>query len=130
MYLPKFYVDRFKNANMLSFVKTEWEPCVRIWERSLKEIVSCRQYFGVPRWLSGKASAHQCRKCRRCRFDPWIRKIPWRSKWQPTPVFLPGESDGYRSLVGYSLWAGKESDMTQWLSTISHLWNSSVKKSD
>ena len=34
-------------------------------------------------------------------FDPWIRKIPWRRKWQPTPVFLPGESHGQRSLVGY-----------------------------
>ena len=35
-------------------------------------------------------------------FDPWVRKIPWRRKWQPTPVFLPGESHGQRSLVGYS----------------------------
>ena len=34
--------------------------------------------------------------------DPWVRKIPWRRKWQPTPVFLPGESHGQRSLVGYS----------------------------
>ena len=34
--------------------------------------------------------------------DPWVRKIPWRRKWQPTPVFLPGESLGQRSLVGYS----------------------------
>ena len=35
-------------------------------------------------------------------FDPWIRRIPWRRAWQPTPVFLPGESHGQRSLVGYS----------------------------
>ena len=34
--------------------------------------------------------------------DPWVGKIPWRRKWQPTPVFLPGESYGQRSLVGYS----------------------------
>ena len=39
---------------------------------------------------------------KRCRFDPGIRKIPWRRAWQPTPVFLPGESHGQRSLVGYS----------------------------
>ena len=39
----------------------------------------------------------------RCGFDSWVRKIPWRRKWQPTPVFLPGESHGQRSLVGYSL---------------------------
>ena len=55
--------------------------------------------MGLPRWLSGNESTYQCR---RCRFYPWVRKIPWRRKWQPTPVFLPGESHGQRSLVGYS----------------------------
>ena len=44
------------------------------------------------------------------RFDPWVRKIPWRKEWQPTPVFLPGESHGQMSLVGYSPWGHKESD--------------------
>ena len=43
-----------------------------------------------------------CLQCRRPGFDPWFGKIPWRRKWQPTPVFLPGESHGPRSLVGYS----------------------------
>ena len=47
----------------------------------------------------------------------WIRKILWRRKWQPTPVFLPGESHGQRSLAGCSLWGHKESDMTEPLST-------------
>ena len=51
----------------------------------------------------------------RCRFNPWVRKIPWRRKWQPTPVFLPGEFHGQRSLVGYSPWGCKESDTTEWL---------------
>ena len=46
-------------------------------------------------------------------FNPWIRKIPWRRKWQPTPVFLPGKSHGWRSLVGYSPWGCRESDMTE-----------------
>jgi len=41
-------------------------------------------------------------------FDPWVRKIPWRRKWQPTPVFLPGESHEQRSLVGYSPQGCKE----------------------
>ena len=41
-------------------------------------------------------------------FDPCVRKIPWRRKWQPTPVFLPEESHGQRSLVGYSPWGHKE----------------------
>ena len=45
--------------------------------------------------------------------DPWVRKITWRRKWQPTPVFLPGESHGQRSLAGYSPWGRKESDRTE-----------------
>ena len=49
----------------------------------------------------------------RCGFNPWVRKIPWRRKLQPTPVFLPGESHGQRSLAGYSRWGHKESDMTE-----------------
>ena len=43
------------------------------------------------------------------------QKIPWRRKWQPTPVFLPGKSHGQRSLVGYSPWGCKESDTTKQL---------------
>ena len=42
-------------------------------------------------------------------FDPWVGKISWRREWLPTPVFLLGKSHGHRSLVGYSLWGGKES---------------------
>ena len=48
----------------------------------------------------------------RFRIDPWVWKIPWRSAWQLTPVFLPGESHGQRSLAGYSPWGQKESNMT------------------
>ena len=43
-------------------------------------------------------------------FNPWVGKISWRRKWQPTPVFLSGKSHGRRSLVGYSPWGRKESD--------------------
>ena len=43
-------------------------------------------------------------------FDPWVGKIPWRRKWQPSPVFLPGKSHRQRSLAGYSSWGHKESD--------------------
>ena len=64
----------------------------------------------LPRWLSGKESACQCR---RCRFNPWVRKLPWRRQWQPIPIFLPEKSHGQRSLVGYSPWGHKESDMTE-----------------
>ena len=82
----------------------------------------------LPRWLNGKQSTCQCRRHRRLGFNPWVRKIPWRRKWQPTPVFLPrkfslilrpsyivpwrrkwqptpvllpGDFYGQRSLVGY-----------------------------
>ena len=53
---------------------------------------------------------------RRHGFNPWVGKLSWRRKWQPTPVFLPGESHGQRSLVGYSLQGCKEVDTTEWLS--------------
>ena len=53
--------------------------------------------------------------CGRPGFNPWIRKIPWRRKWQTTPIFLPGKSHGWRSLVGYSPWGHKESDTTEQL---------------
>ena len=49
---------------------------------------------------------------------PWVRKIPWRRKWEPTPVFLPGESHGQKSLVGYSPWGHKELDTTEWLTLL------------
>ena len=65
---------------------------------------------GLPWWLSGKESA--CQR-RRLRFDPWVRKIPWRRKCQPTPVSLPGERHGQWSLAGYNPWSYKESDTTE-----------------
>ena len=68
--------------------------------------------WGFPGGSEGKESSCQCR---RPWFDPWIRKIPWRWEWQPTPVFLPGEFHGQRSLAGYSPWGHKESDTTEGL---------------
>ena len=70
----------------------------------------------LPRWLSGKESACQYRRCRRCGFNPWAGKILWNRKWQPTTVFLPGKSHGQRSLVGYSPCGCQESGMTERLS--------------
>ena len=72
--------------------------------------------LGLPIWLSGKESACQCRQSRRRGFDPWVRKIPWKRSWQPTPVFLLWKSHGQRSLVGYSQWGPKESNTIQQLS--------------
>ena len=74
--------------------------------------------YGLLWWLSGKETSCQCK---RCGFDPWVRKIPWSRKWQPTPVFLRGKSHGQRSLVGYSLWGFQESDTTEWLNN-NNIW--------
>ena len=69
--------------------------------------------WGFPGEHSGKESACQCRRHKRCWFNPWVRKISWRRKWQPTSVFLPGESHGQRNLVGYNPWSCKESGTTE-----------------
>ena len=62
---------------------------------------------------NGKKHTCQCRRHKRLGFGPWVGKIPWRRAWYPTPVFLPGESHGQRSLVGYSPWGCKGSERTE-----------------
>ena len=63
--------------------------------------------MGFPGGASGEEPASPCRRHKRQGFDPWVGKILWRRKWQLIPVFLPGESCGQRSLVGYSPWVAK-----------------------
>ena len=63
-------------------------------------------YF--PLEFPGSDGKSICLQWGRPRFDPWVGKIPWRRKWQPHPVLLPGKSHGLRRLVGYSLWGHKE----------------------
>ena len=65
----------------------------------------------------GSDSKSICLQCRRPRFDPWVGKISWRRKWQPTPVFLPGISHGQRSLAGYS--PGVAKSQTYWAASLS-----------
>ena len=67
---------------------------------------------GFPHGTSGKRT-YQCRWCKRWGLDPWVGKSPWRKVWQFTPVFLPGEFHGQRSLVGCSPWGLKELDVTE-----------------
>ena len=67
---------------------------------SLKSCIQEAQWWRICLWF------------RRLRFDPWVGKMPWRRKWPPTPVFLPGKSHGQRSLAGYSPWVCNESDTT------------------
>ena len=62
-------------------------------------ITFASEHVGLPGWLRWWRI---CLQRRRCGFSPWVGKIPWRREWLPTPVFLPGESQGQRSLVGYS----------------------------
>ena len=87
-----------------------------------KEFIVCTRYIilvqvsgtsDFPDDTSGKEPACQCRRLQRCIINPWIRKIPWRRARQPTPVFLPGESHGQRSLVGYGPQGHKELDTTE-----------------
>ena len=71
--------------------------------------------WGFPGGSNSKESA--CRAW----FDSWIRKIPWRREWLPTPVYLPGEFYGQSSLMSYSPWGHKESNTAEWL-TLSLYW--------
>ena len=66
--------------------------------------------YSIPWWLRQLSI---CLQWGRPRFIPWVRKIPWRRKWQSTPVLLPGTSHGQRSLEGYSPWGRKELDTTE-----------------
>jgi len=68
-----------------------------------------RSMMGLPRWPSGKEMVCQCR---RWGFNPRVRKIPWRRKWQPTPVFLLRKAHRQRSLTGYNPWDCTESGTT------------------
>ena len=84
---------------------------MRVWNKHLQSfVVGVIVKRGFPGGAGGKEPACQCR---RPGFNPWVGKIPWRRKWQSTPVLLPGKSHGQRSLVGYSPWGCKELDMTE-----------------
>ena len=74
-------------------------------------------FLGASMWHKGKESTCQGRRCKRHRFDPWV-KIPWSGKWQTTPIFSLEKSHGQRRLVGYSPWGRKESDMTEYTHTL------------
>ena len=77
--------------------------------------------IGLPWWLRLK----NLPAMQRPRFDPWVGKIPWRREWLPTPVFLPREVHGQRSLAGYSPWGRKELDTTEQLTLLLSFCNDS-----
>ena len=122
-----FFVFTYSFALGLSCNMSDWVPWLGIKPGSLalaawslnhwttREVLIKSFFwllFGFPGGSNGKESA--C-KCRRPRFNSWVRKIPWRRAWQVTPVFLPGESHGQRSLEGYRPQNHKEPDMTEQL---------------
>ena len=91
------------------------ERCANVYENKKEDLVLQKTKLFVikwlPRWLNGKESTCQCRRCRRCGFDSWVGKIPWSGKWKATPLFLPRKFHG-ESLVSYSPWGHKELDVT------------------
>ena len=98
--------------------------------QALSSRLSIRTSLGFPGGTSSKESAYRCSRHERCGFDPWVRKIPWRRKWQPTPVSLPGKCYGQRSLVGCSPRGCKELDRTDdshfhFITKLFFLWHSS-----
>ena len=99
----------------LYFLRTFWHQ-MRPWalvHSQKSEFLETISLLGT----NGKESPCQCRRHKRLEFDPWVGKIPWSRKWQPTTVFLSGKSQGQRSLAGYSPRGGRELNMTEWLSS-------------
>ena len=84
-----------------------WLGNWRTTEAKFKAFIMIHKTLGFPGGVSGKEPTCQCRRHKRCGFDPWVRKIPWRRAWQSTPAFLPGKSHAQRSLVGYSPWVSE-----------------------
>ena len=91
-----------------------WTACAQ-WSKIRKQPIS----FFSPLSLGFQVVqvVKSCLQCRRPGLDPWVGTIPWRRAWQPTPVFLPGESHRQKSLVGYSPSGHKKTYTTEWLST-------------
>ena len=90
--LPPFYLeDKYQKQG---------KPSILSVAIVFSRLLMCHAVF--PGGAAGKETTFQHRSCRRPRFDSWVRKIPWRRAWQPTPVFLHGKSHGQRSLAGCS----------------------------
>ena len=114
-------VKQMPSASQREKRRTSKKKCTTgiTWDVGSKRLLGCLRLqlngcleCGFP-GNCGKESTCQCKKHRRRGFFPWVGKIPWRRKWQPTPVFLPGKSHGQRSLACYSPWDCEESDTAE-----------------
>ena len=88
--------------NSMDYSCKESDTTERLWKKN------CITKMGFPGGASVKEPTCQCKRCKWYRFNLWVGQIPWRREWLPTPVFLPGESHGQRSLMGYSPWSCTE----------------------
>ena len=95
--LSSLYLSSFSSAEVLKNPINCFNSSCGMYRQNHCMQIKCNlSYVGFPAGSDGKKSARG-----RPGFDPWVGKIPWRTKWQPTPVFLPGKSHGWRSLMGY-----------------------------
>ena len=91
-------LPEFESSSVSAWHSHPWRFC-----RALPSYFADSPSVGFPSGANGKESACQCRRHKGHRFDPWVGKIPWRRAWQFTPVFLPGEALGQKTLVGKDL---------------------------
>ena len=97
-----------RTASSLTHREADLQPWqISEWKCDSGKELDTMHCFGLPRWLGGKESDCQCRRCRRLHVDPWVKKITLRKKWQPIPIFLPGKFHEQGSLVSYSQWGHK-----------------------
>ena len=117
----------FLGVGFLNFFSWAWSLAIAFSAYVMSPLINSTQYhhfrhwsenasknrLGFPGVSSSKDPACQCWRHKRHWFHPWVMKIPWRRAWQPSPIFLPGEFHGQRSLAGYSPWGHKDSDVTK-----------------
>ena len=113
------FLFSFPQSTHICRIETaQWVRCqASLYARHKKTHVS--HSLGVYRvveesWWLRQYTVHP--QCRRPGFDSWVRKIPWKRKWKPTPVYFPGEFHGQKSLVGYSPWVTKSRTQLKLLS--------------
>ena len=96
-HMPTLFLVIWGTSKLFSIVSvTIYIPTNNVGRFSSPAFIICRLFSDFPGGTNGKESSCQCRRCQRGRFDPWVGKIPWSRKWQPTPVFFNNShSDQY-----------------------------------